>query len=309
MSNDSDTRIPLICLLGPTGAGKTAAALHIADTFGAGVVNFDSRQVYRDFPIITAQPESHEISRCPHRLYGFLETTEKITAGTFVEMAHRAIDETRAEGLVPILVGGTGLYSKALLEGLAPIPAVEASVGEYLENCLEREGLASLREKLEEVDPEYAAKIHPNDTQRTLRALEVFEGTGHPLTWWHSRPVPPPRYRAVKLGIASTLDALTPRLRLRIEQMLERGAVDEARAAREKCGDPEAPGWSGIGCAELFRHLAGELSLEETVELWLKNTRAYAKRQFTWFRKEEGVHWVDPTDFDAMNRAVRTELM
>lgn len=290
----------LILLLGPTGTGKTALALALAEQWPATVLNADSRQVYADFPLITAQPSLEERAHCPHLLYGFLPTGERITAGFFVARCRAALDETLAAGRLPLLVGGTGLYVRALLEGLAPIPAIPPEVSAALQAELQARGLAALHQRLERLDPPSAARIHPNDPQRTLRALEVLQATGHTLTWWHQRPVPPAPYRALKLGLQLPLEELTPLLARRIEAMLAAGALDEARAALARCPDPTAPGWSGIGCAELLAHLQGRLSLTEAKDLWLRNTRAYAKRQLTWFRKDPDIHWFRP---DAAGRA------
>ncbi|WP_408733726.1 tRNA (adenosine(37)-N6)-dimethylallyltransferase MiaA [Nitratidesulfovibrio liaohensis] len=292
--------IRVICLVGPTGAGKTAAALHLARTFRGGVVNADSRQVYRDFPIITAQPSPEERAVCPHLLYGFLACTEKISAGVWTDRAAASIDALHGDRLLPLLVGGTGLYLKTLLDGIADIPRVDPAIGARLERECDALGAPALHARLADIDPDYAARIHPNDRQRAVRALEVHEGTGHTLSWWHARPVPPPRYVALRIGMDMSLDELTPRLDRRIDMMLEAGALDEARAARTMCDDPAVPGWSGIGCAELYRYLTGELPRAEARQLWLRNTRAYAKRQLTWFRADKRIHWIRPDALDAM---------
>lgn len=300
--------IPVVCLVGPTGAGKTAASLHLARRFTGGVINLDSRQVYRDFPIITAQPSAEEQACCPHRGYGFLPTEEKISAGRFLDMAHEAVAQTRAEGRLPLLVGGTGLYLRALLDGLADIPQVDPELMQRYEAECDRIGPEALHARLALTDPQYAARIHPHDRQRICRALEVYEGTGKTFSWWHAQPVAASPYRSLRIGIRTDLAALTPKLGIRIDQMLEQGALEEARAAKTRCENPQAPGWSGIGCAELYRHLTGELSLEECKTLWLKNTRAYAKRQLTWFRRDGAVHWVEGTDFAAMDALVEAFL-
>jgi tRNA dimethylallyltransferase len=288
----------VIVLAGLTGVGKTSLALRLAEDFPCTVINADSRQVYAEFPIITAQPTAVERSVCPHALYGFLSCREKITAGAFSRLCSEAVDATLAEGRQPLIVGGTGLYLRSLLHGLAPIPEVPASVSEALARNLEEQGLPMLRERLEAVDPDYAATIHPNDTQRTLRALEVHAATGRPLSWWHARPVDKPPFQALQLVLGVELAELEPLLRGRIDLMLQAGAVEEARQAWRSCADPAAPGWSSIGCAELLAYIRGECGLEQARERWFRNTRAYAKRQSTWFRKEQGVHWLRPGEED-----------
>ncbi len=289
-------KIPCIVLLGPTGAGKTRAALHLARNLPGEVVNFDSRQVYRDFPLITAQPTPEERAVCPHWLYGFLDTEEKLTAGGHVRKCHPVISAIQARGKTPILVGGTGLYLKALLQGLAEVPPVPQEVTLRLEQDLQRVGLAAMHERLQQADPELAARIHPNDKQRTLRGLEVYEATGKPLSWFHGKQEIHSDYHALLLGVQAALPALEPLLAKRIELMLEAGALEEARTAYARCQDPDAPGWTGIGCAELLAFLQGRLSLEEAKALWFRNTRAYAKRQLTWFRKTPDVSWFPHDD-------------
>ncbi len=288
--------ILLPCIFGPTGAGKTAAALALADVLPVSVINADSRQVYRDFPLITAQPTAEERAVCPHLLYGYLPSEKKLGAGEWARAAAAAVEREHAGGRVPLLVGGTGLYARALLAGIAPIPEIPAEVSARWQTRLAAEGCPALHAELAAVDPAYAAKIHPNDRQRVARALEVAEATGKPLSWWHARPLPRRKHLALKAGVALPLAELEPLLLRRIDAMLAAGALEEARAAMVRCPDPAAPGWSGIGCAELHRHLSGGLTLEECRALWLKNTRAYAKRQLTWFRADGEMTWFRPEE-------------
>lgn len=290
------TPLRVICLVGPTGAGKTAAALHLARALGGEVVNADSRQVYRDFPIITAQPSPEERAVCRHHLYGFLHSEEKISAGQWAARAAAEAAALQARGVVPILVGGTGLYFKALLEGIADIPPVDPAVTRTLTEECAASGPEALHLRLQEVDPVYAARIHPHDRQRIIRALEVAQGTGRSFSWWHEHASAAPLCVGLRLGLQMDLAKLTPRLERRIGAMLKAGALEEAREARRRCGDAAAPGWSGIGCAELYRHLAGELPLEDACALWARNTRAYAKRQLTWFRADSQLRWCAPDD-------------
>lgn len=298
----------VLCLAGPTGAGKTAAALELAAAFDGEVINADSRQVYRDFPIITAQPSPEEQSRCPHHLYGFLDTAHKLSAGRWADRALDVAREVAGRGKTPIVVGGTGLYFRALLHGIADIPAVEAAVTCRWTNRCQQEGPEALHALLTEVDPAYASRIHPRDRQRVVRALEVHEATGKPFSWWHSHAMPAPRCTGLYMGMDMPLDELTPRLAQRIDAMLEAGALDEARKARALCDDATAPGWTGIGCLELWQHITGQCSLEQAVELWLRNTRAYAKRQLTWFRAEESLQRFAPHDLYGLCAAARLFL-
>lgn len=294
-----DAKPPIVCLLGPTGTGKTGAAIALSRRRAVSVVNFDSRQVYADFPLITAQPDAEERAACPHHLYGFLPTEEKMTAARFVELAVEKIEEVRADGRLPVLVGGTGMYLRSLLSGIAPIPEIPDAIRSRVLERIRTEGPQKLHAELTRLDPDYAARIHPNDTQRNARAAEVYAATGRTMTWWHteSEHTPAP-YDALKVGMRIALDELEPHLARRIGVMLEQGALAEAEAALEKCPDPDAPGWTGIGCAELLAFLRGESSLERAREKWVKNTRAYAKRQLTWFRKERDIHWFAPGDHD-----------
>ncbi len=284
----------MLCLAGPTGTGKTGAALAVAREFPAAVVNFDSRQVYADFPIVTAQPTAGERAVCPHRLYGFLPADQSLTAAAFADLARAEVRAAAERGLLPILVGGTGLYLKAILQGLAPIPPIPAEVRQAVLARLRAEGAPALHAELACLDPDYAARIHPNDSQRNARALEVFEATGKTMTWWHAEGSQAAPFEPLLLGLGADLESLTPVLAARVRAMLEAGALDEVAAALARCPDPGAPGFSGIGCAELAAHLRGELSLDDAVARWIRNTRAYAKRQFTWFKAVPGLRWLAP---------------
>ena len=297
----------IICIAGPTGAGKTAAALHLAESLaaegmGADIINADSRQVYRDFPVITAQPSAAERAAFPHKLYGWLDSDKKISAGQWARLAADAITETLALGRVPILVGGTGFYMKSLLDGIAEIPAIPEEITQSLLAKCDAAGAPVMHVRLAEIDPAYASKIHPNDRQRIVRALEVWQSTGRTFSWWHEHAMPQTCFKALRLGIGLPLKELTPLLGRRIGLMLENGAVAEAQNALLRCPDRNAPAWSGIGCMELGAHISGEIGMEECVRLWTANTRAYAKRQWTWFRADKRIRWLRPGEFGELDR-------
>ena len=292
---------PVICLAGPTGAGKSAAALALAERFGGVIINADSRQVYHDFPVITAQPSPEDRVRAPHRLYGFLPTRKSISAGRWVALARSEIEVAHTAGKLPIIVGGTGLYMRALFDGMADIPDIAPDIHEALINLGRLQGLSVLYGRLQQVDPQSAGRIHPNDKQRILRALEVFESTGKPLSWWHENARGnTPSWPLLRLGVKLELTDLTPLLGARIETMLRHGAEEEARSAMRHCADPAAPGWSGIGCIELFSWITGELDEAEMRRQWLTHTRAYAKRQLTWFRPDTRIEWFAPHETDRL---------
>ena len=298
----------VVCIAGPTGAGKSAAALRLADALGGEVINADSRQVYADFPVITAQPDAEERRLHPHHLYGFLPSTERINAGQWAGRAAAKITECAARGSPPLLVGGTGLYIRAITRGMAAVPPVDPVVAQRLEEEYARQGPQSLHARLARADPSYAVRTPARNRQRVLRALGVWECTGRPFSRWHGQEGGRPLCRALLLVMRTELGELVPRLERRINAMLEAGALDEARRALVRCADPQAPGWSGIGCAELYRHLAGELSFEQARALWLANTRAYAKRQLTWFRGQQEAVWMEASDLAGMVMKARDFL-
>jgi tRNA dimethylallyltransferase len=300
LSLDSLPQTRVICVGGPTGAGKSAAAVFLARQLNGAVVNVDSRQLYADFPIITAQPGAEDLRSCPHHLYGFLSSGEKMGAGRYAQLAGEKIAVLASTGQTAVLTGGTGLFFNALLRGIADIPDIDPRIRQKWQELWTREGSGRLFTCLQGKDPAYAAKIHPHDRQRITRALEVCEGTGRKFSWWHEHRTAAPGRRALFFGVGRPLNELEPLLKARIDLMLERGAVEEAEAAMRTCADRTAPGWSGIGCAELFAYITGQMDLESCKKLWRANTRAYAKRQLTWFRADKSINWFAPGEHEKM---------
>lgn len=283
-----------ICLAGPTGSGKSRLAVTLAAALGLEIVNADSRQVYADWPVITAQPTGAQRAEAPHHLYGFLPSHQKISAGIFARLALPKIEEIAARGATALLVGGTGLYFEALLRGMAEIPDIDPEISREIERRLDNDGSYVLHAELARADPVCAARIHPNDRQRIVRALEVLAGTGRPLSWWQVRSRPGGQCQGLMLFLDADLDWLTPRLAARIEAMLAAGALSEAKGAWQNCPRQDAPAMSGIGARETLACLDGSIGLQECRRLWLARTRAYAKRQLTWFRARKEAVFLAP---------------
>ncbi len=290
MHKNKSPRPRIVCVIGPTCSGKNDLALGLSKYLPLEIINFDSRQVYADLPVITAQPLEHEKQICPHHLYGFLGLRDRLSAGRFVEKAGERIKEVHGRGSVPVLVGGTGMYLRSLIYGLADIPAVPGETTGQLENECRRLGVENLYQRLKSVDPVYAGTITGKDRQKIIRSLGVYIATGKPFSLWHQEQNKNPRYNVLKLGIMEQLEELTPRLEQRITRMIQEGAIEEVRRAWEKSGhDSLCPAFSGIGCREVIEYIKGEADLDQARQSWLKNTRAYAKRQLTWFRKEPDI--------------------
>ncbi|WP_052507530.1 tRNA (adenosine(37)-N6)-dimethylallyltransferase MiaA [Desulfonatronovibrio magnus] len=303
-----EEKFEIVCILGPTGSGKNDLALEMAGKIPLEIINFDSRQVYADLPVVTAQPSPEEQLICPHHLYGFLNLFDRVSAGKFVDMATQTIATVHERGNLPVLVGGTGLYLRSLIYGLADIPQISPTVAEELKNQLEKYGVEPLRDELERVDPEYSATISSKDKQKISRALAVFKTTGVTFSQWHRDQNKTPRFQALKIGITKGLTELAPWLRLRIDKMMDKGALDEVGRAWKKSGYNEnCPAFSGIGCREIISFLKGDASLEQAMDNWYKSTRAYAKRQLTWFRKDHNVHWLDHEEIQNIYKLFNNE--
>jgi tRNA dimethylallyltransferase len=294
VSADADGRPgPFLCLVGPTGVGKTELSLDLAEALGAEIVSADSRQVYEELTIGTAKPSSAARERVPHHLIGKRTLHEPFDAGTFADAANRRIQGILQRGRVPLVVGGSTLYIHALQEGLADIPDVDDAVRERLNERLEEEGPESLYDELQEVDPRQAEKVDPTKTQRVIRALEVYHGTGKPLTYYHDHQPTPP-FRFVTVVLNRDRENLYDRINERVDRMLERGLLDEVRDVMDLDEiQLDEPPLSTIGYREPIRHLRGGIDRDEMIRLVKRNTRRYAKRQLTWFRRYDDYEWMD----------------
>ena len=286
-----------ILIAGPTASGKSALALALAERIGGAIVNADSMQVYRDLRVLTARPTREDEARVPHFLYGHVDAAESYSVGRWLADAAGALAAAQSAGRLPIFVGGTGLYFKALTKGLSAIPPVPREVRERVRG--EAEGIAApdLHARLARDDPGTAAALRPSDRQRIIRALEVLAATGRPLSQWQQQPGVPLIAAADTVSVFLAVDRteLHRRIDARFDAMLRAGALDEVRALAARRLDPRLPAMRAHGVPWLMRHLAGEISLEQAVAGGKADTRRYAKRQETWFRHQSpGWPWIEP---------------
>lgn len=286
MSSRPDNRALLIA--GPTASGKSALALAVARARDGVVINTDSMQVYRDLRVLTARPTVEEEAMAPHRLYGTVDAAVNFSAGAWVDAAREVLAEVREQGKLPIFIGGSGLYFKALTRGLSAVPPVPDAVREDVRARLERIGPEALHAELAGRDPVSAAKLNLRDRTRIARALEVIEATGRALTDWHNDSLPPllPPGGVTAIFLAPDRDELYSRIDARFVRMLDEGALDEVEALAARNLDPLLPAMKAHGVPALIRYLRGEISCEEACAIGQADTRHYAKRQFTWFRHQ-----------------------
>jgi tRNA dimethylallyltransferase len=276
-----------ILIAGPTASGKSGLALVIAERLGGVVINADSMQVYRELAILTARPPETDLARLPHALYGFVSGAEAYSAGRYAIDAANAIAEARAQGRMPIIVGGTGLYFKALLEGLSPVPAADPEVRAYWRGQAARRPAPELHALLAQRDPEMAVRLMPTDPQRIVRALEVLESTGRSLAAWQREPGTPvlAENQTVRLLVLSERETVGSRIDARFDSMLAQGAVEEVRRLLAFGFSDELPIMRALGVAQLAAHVRGDLQLDAATAVAKTETRQYAKRQATWLRR------------------------
>jgi tRNA dimethylallyltransferase len=277
-----------ILIAGPTASGKSALALALAEKIGGTIVNADSMQVYRDLRVITARPTPAEEARVPHRLYGHVDAGENYSVGRWCRDVGTVLAEIERQGRVAILVGGTGLYFKALTTGLAAVPPIPAEIRGQVRARMASEGAAALHGELASLDPITAQRLMVNDRSRIARALEVVLATGRSLSDWHRDGMPAlvDSARAAKIFLTCERKQLVARIEARFAAMLKAGALDEVRALAARQLDPLLPAMKAHGVPWLIRHLHGEISLDQAAAGAIMDTRRYARRQLTWFRNQ-----------------------
>ena len=290
----------LVVVLGPTASGKTALSLALAERFSGEIVNCDSVALYRDFDIGTAKPSSSERARARHHLFDCVAPTSYMTAGEYARQARQVLEEIKARGQLPILVGGTGLYLRALLEGLFPGPPRSELLRERLRERQTSIGSNYLHRVLRRLDRAAAQKIHANDTPKLIRAIEVCLASRQKMTeLWQERGRESLRgFRIVRLGLDPDRQALYSRINHRAQEMFEAGLVEETQRLREKYGVAAAP-LSSLGYKQAMQFLNGEIPREQAQQAAQQAHRNYAKRQMTWFRREPEVHWLRGLGDDA----------
>lgn len=298
--------------MGPTASGKTDLAIRLVQEHQCDIISVDSAMVYKGLNIGSAKPSAEELALAPHRLIDICDPSEPYSAAQFREDALAEMADITAKGKTPLLVGGTMLYYKALLEGMNNLPDSNPAIRKQLQARLETEGLASLHLELLQLDPESAKRIHENDPQRTLRALEVYYITGKPLSVLHHEQKQEEfPYDVTQIAIAPENRAfLHARIEKRFQIMMEQGLLDEVKALYQR-GDlkSDLPAIRSVGYRQMWQYLEGELTLEEAVERGIIATRQLAKRQFTWLRSWPDLHWVNSEDGESKIYQDVTQLL
>lgn len=301
---------PAIFLMGPTAAGKTDLALGLAQVLPCDLISVDSALIYRGMDIGTAKPEPEVLAQFPHQLVDIRDPEQSYSAAEFRQDALAAMAESTAKGRIPLLVGGTMLYFRALLDGLAEMPAADPAIRQQLEALAQEQGLAALHEQLKQIDPASAERIHPNDPQRLIRALEVYQASGMTMTEHRERQQNQAKglpYQVVQLAIApQQRQLLHERIALRFAQMLKQGFIDEVETLRQRPNlHPDMPSMRSVGYRQVWEYLDGLSSYDDMVAKGVAATRQLAKRQFTWLRGWDEVQWLDSLAQDNLSRALK----
>lgn len=285
----------LIVIVGPTGSGKTDLSIRLARHFAAPILSMDSRQFYRGIPIGTAQPTPEQLQAAEHHLIASHDLEDCLNCGSYEILALEILERLFAKHETVVAVGGSGLYVQALCEGMDDLPRADEELRKELAGRLQHQGLESLSKQLRELDPAYWEQVDRQNPARVLRALEVCLQTGRPYSELRTGTTRKRDFEIVKIGVDMPREVLYERIDRRVEMMIEEGLIEEVRRVYPL---RHLNSLQTVGYKELFRHFDGELTLDEAIELIQRNSRRYAKRQLTWFRRDEQIHWFHPTQFD-----------
>lgn len=286
--------IPLLVIAGPTASGKTELGIKLAERIGGEIVSADSRQVYRFMDIGTAKPSMEERRRVRHYMIDIVNPDEEFTAADYVKGAGKAVREICREGKVPVMAGGTGLYVRAVVDGIFSGPGSDTEIRKKLEEEAKKKGLSCLHERLGKIDPDASLRIHPNDRRRIIRALEIYETTGHPISRLQKDGRKRKREYDVKMfGINRSREELYKRIDERVEKIFREGFVEEVKMLMDMGYGENLISMEALGYREVIHFLNEKMNLEEAKGKIKKDTRNYAKRQLTWFRKDERINWIN----------------
>lgn len=309
MNGAAQTRPKIVVIAGATGIGKTELSLQLAEAFRGGIVSADSMQVYRSMDIGTAKPDPAERQRAPHFMLDVADPDEPYDAARYAREARACIAELHRAGQLPLVVGGTGFYIKALLHGLFEARPASEEVRAGLREEARQSGSRALYERLSACDPEAAARIHPNDAYRVIRALEVYELTGRPLSaWQQAHGFEDAPFEALKICLHMERDALYERIDKRVDQMVARGLLDEVRGLLNRGYTPDLKPMQALGYRHMVEYIQESLAWAEAIRLMKRDTRRYAKRQLIWFKKDTDFIWMAPDDAGAIRSRIEDFL-
>jgi len=292
--------VPII--VGPTGVGKTDLSLMVAEKLPVEIVSADSRQIYRHLSIGTDKILDSIRKKIPHHMIDICNPDEYFSAGMYSRIARKVIGEIQQRGKVPLVVGGSGFYISALVDGIFELDVHDNQVRAGLHERLRREGQESLYAELKKCDAEYASKISPADKQRTMRALEIYIVTGRSFSSWHERDTEPAPFKPLMIGLTMERQILYERIEKRVEKMLEAGLMNEVQKLIHMGYRPGMNALNTVGYKEAFQYLQGELTFDEMVDLIKRNSRRYAKRQLTWFRRDTRIRWIEASRRTVLRR-------
>ncbi|MEE4311274.1 MAG: tRNA (adenosine(37)-N6)-dimethylallyltransferase MiaA [candidate division KSB1 bacterium] len=295
---------PVAFIIGPTAVGKTHLSLKISEKHDIEIISADSRQIYKYMDIGTAKPTHEELKSVPHHFIDIKFPDEYYSAGKFGKEARSRIDDIIARDKIPLVVGGAGFYIKALAEGLFEAEIHDAQVKQKLQEEVRERGLAALYERLIKVDPQSSARLHANDKQRILRALEVWEISRTPLSKYHQEDEVTSNFNAVYFGLTTDRSLLYRRIEERVDDMISDGLIEEVTSIMEKGYSEDLSSLQTVGYKEVFQYIHGALSRDDMIALIKQNSRNYAKRQMTWFRKNKEIAWYDIHNMECFNKVI-----